>query len=69
MTHDRWLLKETVDGQWMLLLVASNGETRVWSESYTRREDAIRAYRSLRWAAAKAFLRGLLVGPTQRPVE
>lgn len=60
MFRDRYVIKKTEDNQWMILLVAGNGEDRMWTESYTRREDAVRAWRSIRWAALKAALKGLV---------
>lgn len=55
----RWILHKTVDGQWALRFIASNGEILVWSESYTRREDAVRAYKTVRRASVWAWFRPL----------
>ena len=53
----KWEIKETADGQFMVRLIAKNGEPLVWSERYTRREDAARAYRTIRWTALLAGLK------------
>jgi len=37
--------------QWMVVLVAANGEFLMWSECYTRRADALRALKTIRAAA------------------
>jgi len=43
----KWKIKRTRDGQFVVMLIAANGEPRAWSESYTRRPDAVRAWRGI----------------------
>ena len=63
----RWWLKETVNDEWMILLVAANGEPLIWSESYTRKEDAERALATIKAAARWASFAGTRRGPSPRP--
>lgn len=63
----RWWLKETVNDEWMILLCAANGEPLIWSESYTRKEDAERALATIKAAARWASFAGTRRGQTPRP--
>lgn len=47
----RFQVKVTMHKQWMVVLVAANGEFLMWSECYTRRADALRALKAIRAAA------------------
>jgi uncharacterized protein YegP (UPF0339 family) len=52
----KWIAKQTADGQWMVVLRAANGETLVWSESYTRKRDAERAWKAIIRASLEALM-------------
>lgn len=67
MNVPRWWLKNTVNDEWMILLIAANGEPLIWSESYTRKEDAERALATIRATARLASFVGTKRGPTPRP--
>lgn len=62
----RWWLKETINDEWMILLIAANGEPLIWSESYTRKEDAERALATIRAAARWASFSGTKHGKGPR---
>ena len=63
----RWWIKERVDGDWMVVLVAANGELVIWSEGYTREEDAERAMATIKAAARWASFAGTKRGPVVMP--
>lgn len=51
MKKPRFQVKQTMHKQWMVVLVAGNGEFLMWSEGYTRRAHALRALKAIRAAA------------------
>lgn len=59
---DRWTLIETEAGWTLRLKSQGNNKILVSSGSqlYTREEDALRAYRTIRWAAFRAFFASLV---------
>lgn len=62
--RDRWTLTQNAEGEFILRL-KSGGNNKVLvssgSQLYTRSEDAMRAYKTTRWAALRAFFRPLVI--------